>query len=188
MTKEEYQAMVRKEFGDEKYSSNNKINKTQGTEQMSLEKLNEKQTKKDEVIVAQDFTAPAGDSTEQIIASQMAKLEARLKAQFAKATSNSISLGVTVIDLESKDGAEILDKATKVPLVDNWGNPRRYADKYYASFSFNGGCLKQEVKQAQYNQLSVGSKYFAIGRLGEISSFGDTIIAPIFSQFEALDI
>lgn len=153
---------------------------------MSAEKLN--QTKKDEVIQAKDFTAPAGATTEQLIATAMAKVEASLKAQFGKATSNSISLGVTVIDLESKEGAEILDKATKVPLSDNWGNPRRYPDKYYASFSFNGGCLKQEVKQAQYSQLSIGSKYFAIGRLGEISSYGDTVIAPIFSQFEALDI
>lgn len=155
---------------------------------MSTEKLNEKQTKKDEVIVVQDFTAPAGVSTEQLIATEMAKLESKMKAQFKRATSNSISLGVTVIDLESKEGAEILDRTTKIPLVDNWGNPRRYPDKYYASFSFNGGTLKQEVKQAQYNSLSIGSKFFATGRLGEVSSFGDTHIAPIFTEFEALDI
>lgn len=155
---------------------------------MSTEKINPKENKKDEVLVVTDFTTPNGQTIQQVVDAATAKLESKLKAQFGKATSNSISLGVTVIDLESKEGAEILDKATKVPLLDNWGNPRRYPDKYYASFSFNGGTLKQEVKQSQFNSLAHGRKYFATGRLGEISSYGDTIIAPIFSEFEALDI
>ena len=155
---------------------------------MSTEKLNPKENKKDEVLEVTDFTTPNGQTTQQIVDAATAKLEAKLKAQFKRATSNSISLGVTVIDLESKEGAEILDRTTKAPLFDNYGNPRRYPNKHYATFSFNGGTLKQEVKQVQYNSLSIGSKFFATGRLGEVSSFGDTVIAPIFTEFEALDI
>lgn len=78
-----------------------------------------KETKKDEVIIVEDFSTSAGQSTQQIVASELAKLEAKMKALLKKASANSVLLGVTVKDMDSKGGAEILDKNTKEPLFDN---------------------------------------------------------------------
>lgn len=157
---------------------------------MATEKdTNNKTTEKiTPVVEVQNFDTPKGATVEEIVASQMAKVEAKLKAQFGKAQSNSISLGVTVTELECKEGAEIKDKVTGEVQIDNWGNPKRYKNKYFATFTFNGGTMTQELKENLYNQLGLNRRYFAMGRLGEVSNFGETSIAPIFTQFEALDI
>lgn len=157
---------------------------------MAIEKdTNNKNTEKTTPVVeVQNFDTPKGATVEEMVASQMAKVEAKLKAQFGKAQSNSISLGVTVLSLEPKQGAEMKDKNTGEILVDNWGNPRRYKDKYFVTFSFNGGTMTQELKENLYNQLAINRKYFAMGTLAPVSSFGETVISPVFTQFEALDI
>lgn len=147
-----------------------------------------KETKKDEVIIVEDFSTSAGQSTQQIVASELAKLEAKMKALLKKASANSVLLGVTVKDMDSKGGAEILDKNTKEPLFDNYGNPRKYPDKFHVTFMFQGGSLTQEVKEKHYLNLQIGKKYYASGYYGEVSSFGKTEMCPIFTDFEPLDI
>lgn len=145
-------------------------------------------TEKKQETEHKDFDTPASMTTEQKIASEMLKLEARMKSQFAKASANSLQIGVTVKDMDSKDGSPILDKTTKEPLYDNYGNPRHYPNKFYVTFLFQGASLTQEVKEKDYLVLAPNKKYFATGYLGEVSSYGKTEIAPIFTSFELLDI
>lgn len=135
----------------------------------------------------QNFDIPKGQSIEQMIASAVAQAEARIKAQSLKGQTNSIQLGVTVKDLDVREGSEIKDKKTGEVLVDTvTGDVKRYSNKYYATFSFDGGILTQEIKSSNFAKLEQNKKYFATGYYGLVSNFGKDELAPIFTDFEDL--
>lgn len=135
----------------------------------------------------QNFDNPSGESIEQIVAREVAKAEARIKAKSLKGQTNSIQLGVTVKDLEVREGSEIKDRVTGEVQIDNsTGEVKRYPNKYYVTVTFKGGSLRQEIKANHYAILEVNKDYFATGFIGEVSNFGKTEIAPIFTNFEDL--
>lgn len=135
----------------------------------------------------QNFDNPSGESIEQLVAREVAKAEARMKAKTLKGQTNSIQLGVTIKDLEVKEGSEIVNKQTGEFQIDsNTGEIKRYPDKYFVTVVFKGGSLKQEIKGNLFGILEVNKDYFATGFIGEVSNFGKTEIAPIFTNFEDL--
>lgn len=133
-----------------------------------------------------NFDNPKNESIEQIVAREVAKAESRMKAKVLKGQTNSIQLGVTIKDLETREGAEIKDRTTGEVQTDNNGEIKRYPNKYYVTVTFKGGSLKQEIKGNLFAMLELNKDYFATGFIGEVSNFGKTEIAPIFTDFEDL--
>lgn len=135
----------------------------------------------------ENFENRPNETMEQIVAREVAKAEARMKAKTLKGQTNAIQLGVTIKDLEVKEGAEIKDRTSGEVLVDSVsGEVKRYPNKYYATVVFKGGSLRQEIKGNLFGILEVNKDYFATGFLGEVTNFGKTEIAPIFTNFEDL--
>lgn len=136
-----------------------------------------------------DFDNQEGLSVAEIVAKEVAKAEARIKGQMAKGSTNAVQIGLTVLDLEVKEGAMIKDRLTGELQIDNNTNePKRYPNKFHAKFSFNGGSLEQEIKPMHYDSLQVGKKYFATGYMGEVKIFKDMVMMPIFNDFEPLEV
>jgi hypothetical protein len=137
----------------------------------------------------QNFDVPAGQTIEEMIASAVAKAEARIKAQGLKGQTNAIQLGATVKDLDFREGSEIVDKTTGEVRVDSIsGEAKRYPTKYYVTLVFKGGSIKQEIKANHFDFLEINKDYFCTGFLGEVSTFGKTEIHPIFTEFELLGV
>lgn len=135
----------------------------------------------------ENFDLPKGESIEQIVAREVAKAEARMKVKTLKGQTNSLQIGATVKDLEIKEGGEIKDRASGEVLIDNnTGEVKRYPSKYFVSLVFKGGSLRQEIKADNFARLQINKDYFCTGYLGEVSNFGKTELAPIFTDFEDL--
>ena len=134
-----------------------------------------------------NFDNKPNETIEQIVAREVAKAEARIKAKEAKSKTNSIQLGATVKDLEIKEGKQIVNRESGEVLIDpHTGELKTYPNKYYVTLLFKGGSLKQEVKANIYNQLEINNDYFCVGYLGEVTTFGKTEMLPIFTEFEHL--
>ncbi len=136
----------------------------------------------------QNFDIPKGMDIQEYIKSEIAKSEAKTKASFLKSKTNSIQLGATVIDKDMREGNEIIDKSTGLPAIDTaTGETKRYPNKYYVTFAFKGGQIKQEVKPADYQKLEQNKDYFCMGYLGEVKNFGNTETLPIFNDFSLIE-
>lgn len=137
----------------------------------------------------ENFETPKDMSVSEIVAQEVAKAQAKLKAQLAKSSSNAIQLGAILKDLEVREGSPIKDKKSGEVIIDpNTGEVKTYANKYYATFTFMGGSITQELKPSDFGTLEINCKYFLTGYMGEVSNFGKTEILPIFNGFELLEV
>ncbi len=105
-----------------------------------------------------------------------------------KLRANTVILGADLVDLRVQEGKERIDKDTKEKILDENGEPLRWADKYYAKFVFMGGEVETEIKQEQYVEMKeqLNMPFYLQGRLTKVRSFGSEIVAPVFNSFELL--
>lgn len=97
--------------------------------------------------------------------------------------ANQITLSAKIRNKEIKKGNEILDKQTKVPVVDENGDVKRYADTYTVTLLFQGGSLDYKCKEDMYEELELNSTYQFKGYLGVVKEFGKDMISPIFQSY-----
>ena len=134
----------------------------------------------------ENFDQPKGLTVQEQIDKAILELTKKLNLKNAKTKMNTIKLGVEIQSLETREGSEMKDKKTGVPIVDENGEVKRFSPKYFVTLVFKGSSLTQEVKHEIYRELKQNVEYLATGYLGTVTSFGKTEIAPIFTDFEEL--
>ena len=107
---------------------------------------------------------------------------AALMKQF---TQNEVHLGAMLSDVKLIEGKEMKDKETGEPIVDEFGEIRRFPDSYYAVLSFMGGTLETAITAEQYNALQgkIGKNFNCKGVLAKVRRFGQDEILPKFHTF-----
>ncbi len=122
---------------------------------------------------------------QKMIDDALAKQKAELENNLRLRECNKIELGATVVELVEVLGKAIIDKETGLQKENN-GVPAFYPNRYSVKISFNGGEIESPIKEADYKNLKIGSRYLVNGRLGEVKEFGSSSIKPIFSGFVQL--
>ncbi|RLA83625.1 MAG: hypothetical protein DRG78_03825 [Epsilonproteobacteria bacterium] len=112
--------------------------------------------------------------------------QADMQRMMANNNANKIVLGATFASLETIIGKDIIDKKTNQTKVDADGIVQKYNDKYYASFTFDGGAVRTELTHPQSIELQEGVRYLCTGRLAPVNVFGKLEIQPVFSKYERL--
>jgi len=113
-------------------------------------------------------------------------VQEQVKQLMAQRECNKIELGATLMEKRIHEGAEILDRDTKMPIIDDNGESRRYPSKYYITLAFTGATLELEIDEVQYDELLVTKRYFCVGYLSLFKVFGKEQVLPRFSQFTEL--
>jgi hypothetical protein len=114
-------------------------------------------------------------------------VQEQVKQLMAQRESNKIELGASLMEKRVHEGMEILDKETRMPIVDeSTGETRRYPNKYYITLAFTGATLELEVDELKYNDLEVTKRYFCAGYLTLVKVFGKEQVLPKFSSFVEL--
>jgi hypothetical protein len=109
----------------------------------------------------------------------------RMQKKFdALINANEIKLSARVVKIDVIKGKERTDKATGVPLVDEFGQIRCYPDRYIATLAFQGGALEYGCNEDMYNELELNSTYLFKGRIGFIKEYGKEVTSPIFSSWQ----
>ena len=124
-------------------------------------------------------------SIDEKIALALAKQQEQFELKLKQREENKISLGCRVVELVEILGKPIIDKETQQQKEIN-GVPAFYPNKYTAKLSFIGGELETPIKEKDFSNLKINSQYLALGRLGEVKEFGNTVLKPIFSDFVEL--
>lgn len=107
----------------------------------------------------------------------------RLQKKFDELiNANEIRLSAKIVNKTVINGKERLDKATGVPLVDEFGQPRCYPNRYIVTLSFQGGSLEYGCDENMYNDLDLNSTYLFKGRLGFVKEYGVEKFSPIFAS------
>lgn len=116
---------------------------------------------------------------QRIIAEQNKELELKQEQREA----NKVELGAKLVFVRVQNGAPIMDKTTGEQKVSN-GIPLCYPDKYYSTFSFDGGSLEAEIKDKTiFDSLELNKRYFLEGYMGYQKVFGVDTLMPIFTNF-----
>ena len=121
-------------------------------------------------------------SIDEKIALALAKQQEQFELKLKQREENKISLGCRVVELVEIVGKPIIDKETGLQKEIN-GVLASYPNKYTAKLSFIGGELETPIKEKDFSNLKINSQYLALGRLGEVKEFGNTVLKPIFSEF-----
>ena len=124
-------------------------------------------------------------SIDEKIALALAKQQEQFELKLKQREENKISLGCRIVELVEIVGKPIIDKETGQQKELN-GVPAFYPNKYTAKLSFIGGELETPIKEKDFSNLKFNSQYLALGRLGEVKEFGNTVLKPIFSEFVEL--
>lgn len=124
-------------------------------------------------------------SIDEKIALALAKQQEQFELKLKQREENKISLGCRIVELVEIVGKPIIDKETGQQKELN-GVPAFYPNKYTAKLSFIGGELETPIKEKDFSNLKINSQYLALGRLGEVKEFGNTVLKPIFSEFVEL--
>ncbi len=104
-----------------------------------------------------------------------------------QSNENTIKMGATCADVRVHEGSPIIDKESKQQKINvQTGEPMFYANKFYATLTFDGGQLETEITREQKELLNIGSRYLCIGRLSPVRVFGQEVIAPVFYSFTML--
>lgn len=98
--------------------------------------------------------------------------------------ANEIKLSSKIVNKTVINGKERTDKTTGAPLVDDFGQPLRYPNRYIVTLSFQGGSLEYGCDENMYNELDLNSTYLFKGRIGFIKEFGKEITSPIFASWQ----
>lgn len=94
------------------------------------------------------------------------------KAYLKKLNANDVRLGGEVVKTELIKGNPVIKDG--VPALDNDGNPRRYKDKYQVTIAYKGGKATFPVDERLFDTLLPNENYLFIGRVGEVSTFGNS--------------
>ena len=124
-------------------------------------------------------------SIDEKIALALAKQQEQFELKLKQREENKISLGCRIVELVEIVGKPIIDKETGQQKEIN-GVPATYPNKYTAKLSFIGGELETPIKEKDFSNLKINCQYLALGRLGEVKEFGNTVLKPIFSEFVEL--
>lgn len=115
--------------------------------------------------------------------------EASLNQLYLALSQNqdSFSQKIRVIKLKRAEGSEKKDKDGNT-LVDDFGEPMRWEDKYYLSYVAlnSGGEHTTQITQAQYLELKENTDYIASGRVEyrQPKEGFNTIPLIVFNSFE----
>lgn len=94
------------------------------------------------------------------------------KSYLKKLNANDVRLGGEVLKTELLKGNPLLKDG--VPVLDNDGNPRRYKDKYQVTIVYKGGEATFPIDEKLFDTLLPNENYLFVGRVGEVSTFGNT--------------
>lgn len=94
------------------------------------------------------------------------------KSYLKKLNANDVRLGGEVLKTELLKGNPVLKDG--VPVLDNDGNPRRYKDKYQVTIVYKGGEATFPIDEKLFDTLLPNENYLFVGRVGEVSTFGNT--------------
>lgn len=94
------------------------------------------------------------------------------KAYLKKLNANEVRLGGEVIKTELIKGNPVLKDG--VPVLDDKGNQRFYKDKYQVVIAYKGGEATFPIDEKLFDTLLPNENYLFIGRVGEVSTFGNT--------------
>ena len=114
-----------------------------------------------------------------------------VREQIARMNRNRVELSVMVLSKRVNRGALVMEKdasgnRTTNPRLDEHGNEMRYADTYFATFSFRGGSKEYPVTFEIYDALEIGNEYFMKGYTGAYREFGQEKIGAVWSSLEYL--
>jgi hypothetical protein len=93
------------------------------------------------------------------------------KAYLKKLNANDVRLGGEVINTELIKGNAVMKDG--VPVMDNLGNQRFYKDKYQVIIAYKGGEATFPIDEKLFDTLLPNENYLFIGRVGEVSTFGN---------------
>ncbi len=125
-----------------------------------------------------DMSAKVGDKL------TMEEFKAMQKQYEELTTANDIKLSAKVKAKKLIPGKEIIDKQTGIPVVDDAGQVRTYADTFIVTLNFEGGSLEYKCDEQVYKELELNSRYLFKGYLGHIKEFGKEVLSPIFTAYE----
>lgn len=94
------------------------------------------------------------------------------KSYLKKLNANEVKLGGEVIKTELIKGNPVIKDGA--PVLDNDGNPRRYKDKYQVTIVYKGGEATFPIDERLFDTLLPNENYLFVGRVGEVSTFGNT--------------
>lgn len=130
-------------------------------------------------------TTPRALSVDEIVALALAKQEEKFTMMLKQREKNEVSLSCRIVELSVFEGKPVLDKETKLQKELN-GQLLFYPNKYAVKLSFIGGEIDTPITKEFFETLKINSQYLAIGRIGEVKEFGNSIIKPIFSSYQEL--
>jgi lipopolysaccharide assembly outer membrane protein LptD (OstA) len=121
-------------------------------------------------------------SIDEIVSNALAKQQEQFEAKLKQRETNEVRLSCRVVEMSIIEGKAILDKETRQQKEVN-GELQYYPNKYTAKLSFIGGEIETPITRELFESLIIYSQYLAIGRIGEVKEFGNTVIKPIFSRY-----
>lgn len=98
--------------------------------------------------------------------------------------ANEIRLSSKIVNKTVINGKERTDKATGLPIVDEFGQVRCYPNRYIVTLSFQGGSLEYGCDENMYKELDLNSTYLFKGRIGFIKEYGKEVTSPIFASWQ----
>lgn len=98
--------------------------------------------------------------------------KSEFKSYLKKLNANEVKLGGEVIKTELIKGNPVIKDGA--PVLDNDGNPRRYKDKYQVTIVYKGGEATFPIDERLFDTLLPNENYLFVGRVGEVSTFGNT--------------
>ncbi len=119
------------------------------------------------------------------IALALEKQQQEFDLKLKQRDKNLIELGCQVVEMIIIEGKPILDKETKVQK-EIGGELAFYPNKFSVKLSFVGGELETPISKQIFDSLKINERYLAIGRLGEVKEFGNSLLKPIFSHFQKI--
>lgn len=93
------------------------------------------------------------------------------KAYLKKLNSNEVRLGGEVVKTELVKGNPVIKDG--VPSLDSDGNQRYYKDKYQVTIAYKGGEAVFPIDERLFDTLLPNENYLFVGRVGEVSTFGN---------------
>ena len=93
------------------------------------------------------------------------------KAYLKKLNANEVKLGGEVVKTEVIKGNPVVKDG--VPALDNDGNQRYYKDKYQVTIAYKGGEATFPIDERLFDTLLPNENYLFVGRVGEVSTFGN---------------
>lgn len=93
------------------------------------------------------------------------------KSYLKKLNSNDVRLGGEVVKTELIKGNAVIKDG--VPALDPDGNQRYYKDRFQVTIAYKGGEATFPIDERLFDTLLPNENYLFVGRVGEVSTFGN---------------